>query len=98
MPGKSLFRDCRKRVCCREPDNLEVVITASKLRQNVYKILDEAIATGVPVEVLRKGKIVRIIADRPVSKLSRLRKRTGFRGDADEIAGMDWSADWSEIK
>ena len=32
-------------------------VTASKLRENVYRILDEAIATGVPVEVIRKGKV-----------------------------------------
>jgi len=29
-------------------------ITASKLRENIYRILDQAIATGAPVEVLRK--------------------------------------------
>ena len=74
------------------------MITASKLRENVYKILDDAIATGAPVEVLRKGKIVRIVPDKPVSKLSRLRKRKGFVGDPDEIAEMDWSANWSELK
>ena len=73
-------------------------ITASKLRENVYRILDEAISTGVPVEVVRKGAILRIVpADRP-SKLSRLKKRAGFKGDPDDIAGMDWSSEWTELR
>jgi hypothetical protein len=27
-----------------------------------------------------------------------LKKRTGFDGDPDEIAGMDWSREWTELK
>jgi hypothetical protein len=72
-------------------------VTASKLRENVYRILDEAIATGTPVEVVRKGSILRIVPERRVSKLSRLKKRTGFEGDPDEIIGMDWLKEWTEI-
>ena len=33
-------------------------ITASKLRENLYRVLDEAIATGVPVEVVRNNQTV----------------------------------------
>src|SRR5438132_542292 len=56
-------------------------ITASKLRENVYRILDEVVETGVPVEVVRKGAVVRIVAEKPVSKLARLKKRKVFIGD-----------------
>jgi hypothetical protein len=72
--------------------------TRTKLRENVYRILDEAIATGTPVEVVRKGSMLRIVPERRVSKLSRLKKRTGFVGDPDDIIGMDWLKEWSEIK
>ncbi len=72
-------------------------ITASKLREDIYRILDEAIATGIPVEVMRKGTILRIVPDKRASKLTRLRKRSGFEGDADEIIGMDWSKYWTEL-
>jgi antitoxin (DNA-binding transcriptional repressor) of toxin-antitoxin stability system len=75
-----------------------VRVTASKLRENIYRILDEAIATGTPVEVVRKGSVLRIVPERRVSKLSRLKKRTGFDGDPDDIIGMDWLKEWSEIK
>ena len=74
-------------------------ITASKLRENVYQILDEAIATGVPVEVIRKGKVLKIVPDKPVSKLDRLKKRKNvFVGDVEDIIGMDWSKEWTEMQ
>jgi hypothetical protein len=73
-------------------------ITASKLRENVYKILDEAIETGVPVEVVRKGIVLKIVLDQPPGKLARLKKRSVFVGDPDDIISMDWSSEWSELK
>ncbi|MGA2773517.1 MAG: type II toxin-antitoxin system Phd/YefM family antitoxin [Bryobacteraceae bacterium] len=74
-------------------------VTASKLRENVYRILDEAIATGVPVEVVRKGKLLKIVPDKPVSKLDRLKTRKNiFVGDVEDIIGMDWSKEWTELK
>jgi len=36
-------------------------MTASKLRQNIYRALDEVIETGVPLEIERKGKRLRIV-------------------------------------
>ena len=73
-------------------------VTASKLRENVYRILDEAIQTGAPVEVIRKGVILRIVPEQSVSKLSRLKRRSGFEGDPDEILKMDWLKEWSELE
>lgn len=73
-------------------------ITASKLRENVYRILDEAIATGVPVEVVRKGTVLRIVPENRSSKLARLKKRSAFVGDPDEIIGKDWSSEWTELR
>ena len=73
-------------------------ITASKLRENVYRILDEVIETGVPVEIVRKGSIVKLVPEKPVSKLDRLPKRSVFVGDPDDIIGMDWSKEWTELK
>ena len=73
-------------------------VTASKLRENVYQILDEALATGVPVEVIRKGKVLKIVPDKPVSKLDRLRTRKVFVGDVEDIIGMDWSKECTEMQ
>ena len=73
-------------------------ITASKLRENIYRILDDAISTGTPVEVVRKGTVLRIVPEKRASKLGRLKKRRGFRGNPDDIIGMDWSSEWTELK
>lgn len=73
-------------------------ITASKLRENIYRILDEVAEKGTPVEVLRKGTVVKIVAENRPSKLARLKKRSGFIGDPDDIVGMDWSKYWTELQ
>jgi hypothetical protein len=62
-----------------------VTITASKLRENVYRILDQVIETGVPVEIERKGVILRIVAETAPSRLDMLEKRDLFDGDPDSI-------------
>ena len=71
-------------------------ISASKLRQDIYNILDDALQTGVPVEVLRKGKLLWIVPEERPSKLSRLKKRDIVVGDPDDLVEMDWSGYWSE--
>lgn len=73
-------------------------VTASALRANVYRLLDQAIATGLPIEVERKGVTLKIVAEKPVSKLSRLKKREAFEGNPDDILTMDWSQEWTELK
>jgi hypothetical protein len=73
-------------------------ITASKLRENIYQILDEAITTGMPVEVIRKGTVLRIVPEKRVSKLSRLKKRKGFHGNPDDVISIDWLKEWTELK
>ena len=73
-------------------------ITASKLRENIYRVLDEVVQTGTPVEVVRKGTVLRIVPEKRRSKLGRLRKRKGFQGDPDDILRMDWAKEWTELK
>jgi hypothetical protein len=73
-------------------------ITASKLRENIYGILDQALETGVPVEVIRKGKILKIVPEVKPDKLSRLKKRKCIVGDPDSIVHMDWLSEWTELK
>jgi prevent-host-death family protein len=75
-----------------------MAITASKLRADIYRILDEAIETGVPVEVSRKGAILRIVPEKPASKLSRLKRRSGYHGDPDEITRIDWLTTWRDTE
>ena len=73
-------------------------VTASELRQNVYSILDDTLETGMPVEILRKGRVLRIVPDQKPSKLARLKKRPCVVGDLDSIVHMNWLKEWSETK
>jgi hypothetical protein len=73
-------------------------ITASKLRENIYNILDQVLETGVPVEVERKGRVLKIVASAAVDKLAKLKKRNALVGDPESIVHMDWLNEWSELK
>jgi len=69
-------------------------MSASRLRQDIYRILDGILATGEPVEIERKGRRLKIIpADRP-GRLERIPKRDYLKGDPGEIVEIDWSAEW----
>ena len=48
-------------------------ITATKLRENLYNILDKVLEIGVPVEVERKGRILKIVPESKPSKLAKLK-------------------------
>ena len=69
-------------------------IPASKLRENVYRILDEVIETGVPVEVERKGRKLRIVPADQRDKLGSLKERKCIKGDPGELVHLDWSGEW----
>jgi hypothetical protein len=73
-----------------------VTVTASKLREDIYNILDGILATGEPVEIERKGRILRIVADPlPGSRLARMKKRDFIVGDPGDLVEIDWSKEWN---
>jgi hypothetical protein len=69
-------------------------VTASHLRQNIYRILDEVIETGRPVEIERKGCVVRI-ERRERNIFETLTPHPGaIAGDSEDLVHMDWSPEW----
>ena len=60
-------------------------ITASHLRQNIYKLLDRVIKTGQPLEVERKGQKLKIIRAERLSRLNQLPKRRCIKGDPESL-------------
>lgn len=73
-----------------------MVVTASKLRANVYRLLDEVLETGRPITVRRKGRMLRIAPELPAgSKLARLTPRPCIKGDPEDLVHIDWSTYWS---
>jgi antitoxin (DNA-binding transcriptional repressor) of toxin-antitoxin stability system len=73
-----------------------MAISASKLRANVYRLLDEVLESGRPLEIERKGKIVVIAPQEQQSLWERLPRREGYIvGDPDELIHMDWLSEWN---
>ena len=72
-----------------------MTISASQLRQDIYRLLDQVVATGVPLEIERKGKRLRIVAVETGSKLDRIKgDPDAVVGDPDDLVHMDWSGYW----
>lgn len=74
-----------------------MAVTASKLRENVYRILDHVLETGEPVEIIRGGRKLKIVpADEPRKrKLDRLSsRRDALVGDPEDLVRLDWSKEW----
>lgn len=73
-----------------------MAISASKLRANVYRLLDEVLETGQPLEIERNGKTLVVAPKERGSRLDRLPRREGYIvGDPDELIHIDWSSEWN---
>ncbi len=73
-----------------------MILTASKLRSDIYRILDHVLETGEPVEIERNGRRLRIVADDAPTRLGRLIARPDVAvGDMEDFVHLDWSDDWS---
>jgi hypothetical protein len=66
-------------------------ITATELRSNIYNILDEILATGIPVEINKGGKRLKVIAVDQPNKLDNLIARPeAITGDPADIVEISW--------
>lgn len=70
-------------------------ISATRLRQDVYNIIDEVLATGVAIEVERNGRVVRIEPAEDTSWLDELPLRPDvIAGNPDDLVHVDWTHEW----
>ncbi|PKL76092.1 MAG: type II toxin-antitoxin system prevent-host-death family antitoxin [Candidatus Melainabacteria bacterium HGW-Melainabacteria-1] len=70
--------------------------TPTELRSNVYRILDEILSSGVPVEIEKNGRRLRIIPVEAVDRLERLPRRPNvILGDPLELADLHWEQEIS---
>lgn len=70
-----------------------VAITASELRRNIYKLLDQVIETGVPLEIKRGDHILRISTTLGPTKLENLPLRNLFSCDPDSLVNRPLGQD-----
>lgn len=72
-----------------------MVVTPSQLRSDVYRLLDRTLATGRPLQVKRKGRLLQIVPVAKGKKMDRLISRPGsILVPPDELVHIDWSRYW----
>lgn len=66
-------------------------VTPTQLRTNIYNLLDEVLKTGLPLEIKKGDKKLRIVPVDEVDKLKNLVARPDvIQGDPDDLAEIDW--------
>ena len=80
-----------------------MAISATKLRADIYRVIEGVINSGVPVEIELRGKRVRIVPAEQRDKLANLVKRSGvIVGDPGRIDqakafdGAKWRRKWDQ--
>jgi len=71
-------------------------ISASALRGNIYKLLDQVLASGQPLEIERKGRLLKIIPEKQSTKFEKLVHHTCLKGEPESIVHLDWSGEWHD--
>lgn len=66
-------------------------VSPTELRSNIYNLLDEVLNSGVPIEINKGGKLLRIV---PVAKTNKLRNLVSrpnvIEGNPDDLVNISW--------
>lgn len=66
-------------------------ITVTELRGNIYKLIDEIIDTGIPLEIKKGDKKLRILPVQEKKKLDNLKKRPDvIIGQVTDLPDIHW--------
>jgi hypothetical protein len=66
-------------------------VTPTQLRTDIYNLLDEVLKTGLPLEIKKGDKKLRIVPVDEVDKLNNLVARPDvIQGDPDDLVEIDW--------
>ena len=72
-----------------------MAMTATQLRQNVYRVLDEVLETGKPQEILRNGRKLLIVSSEPKRRrFEDAPKRQVLNCSFDELVETSWEKAW----
>lgn len=70
-------------------------LSATQLRADIDRVLDECLRTGEAVEIVHNGRVLRIVPDRPQVSLESLPRRADvIVGDPDDLVHVDWTDEW----
>ncbi len=66
-------------------------ITVTELRGNIYNLLDEVLNTGIPIEINKGGKKLKIMPLGKANKILNLVSRPNvIKGNPDDLVGISW--------
>ena len=66
-------------------------VTPTELRKNLYNLLDEILKTGIPLEIDRGGKRLKIVPVETINKLHNLVDRPDvIEGDPLDLVNISW--------
>ena len=69
--------------------------SVSKLRADLFRVLDRVLATGIPVEIERNGRILKIVPEDKPDKLGNIKPHPNvMRCDPESLVHLDWSEEW----
>ncbi len=71
-----------------------MTITPSKLRENLYNLLDVVIETKEPLEVKRNGQILMIVPEHKKSRLKSIQPKKITSCSDDELINTSWEGEW----
>ncbi|MBE0496780.1 MAG: type II toxin-antitoxin system Phd/YefM family antitoxin [Campylobacterales bacterium] len=71
-----------------------MVVSPSKLRENLYNLLDAVIEKGESIEISRKGKILRIMPEQRPSRLAKIIPKTITTASDDALINTPWEGEW----
>ena len=72
-------------------------ISLTALRNQLFKLIDEAISTGIPIEIERKGHRLKIVPEQKKSKLENLEPHDCIVGNPDDLVDLKVT-EWEEAK
>lgn len=70
-------------------------MSLTSLRQQLFKVVDQVIATGIPTEIRRNGHIVKIVLADKKSKLDNLVEHDCIVGDPEALVDLSLH-EWDE--
>ncbi len=72
-------------------------ISLTSLRNQLFKVVDEAIRTGIPVEIERKGHRLQIVPEKKKNILENIKPHDCIVGSPDDLVDLK-VAPWQEEK
>ena len=66
-------------------------VTPTQLRADIYNLLDEVLETGIPIEIRKGDKKLKIVPLEPANKLNNLISRPEvINGDPEDLVDISW--------